>query len=76
MYAVADSAGIPETVSQDMLIAPFNDIEFVRSLFAQYGDDIAAIIVEPLQRLIPPVPGFLKALRKECTRHGAILIFD
>lgn len=74
--AVPDSAGIPESVREEMLIAPFNDIEFARSLIAEHGHDIAGIIVEPLQRIIPPEPGFLEALREECTRHGIVLIFD
>ena len=74
--AVPDSAGIPDSVRAGMLIAPFNDIDFVRSLITEHGADIAAIIVEPLQRIIPPAPGFLQALREECTRHGILLIFD
>jgi glutamate-1-semialdehyde 2,1-aminomutase len=74
--AVPDSAGIPEAVRAEMLIAPFNDIDFARSLIAEHGSNIAGIIVEPLQRLIPPAPGFLQALREECDRHGIVLIFD
>ncbi|WP_136658018.1 aminotransferase class III-fold pyridoxal phosphate-dependent enzyme [Nitratireductor sp. XY-223] len=74
--AVPDSAGIPASVRDAMLIAPFNDIDFVRSLIAEHEGEIAAIIVEPLQRIIPPQPGFLEALRDECTRHGIVLIFD
>ncbi len=74
--AVADSAGIPESVRAEMLIAPFNDIDFARSLIAEHGGEIAGIIVEPLQRLIPPAPGFLEALREECDKAGIVLIFD
>lgn len=74
--AVADSAGIPQSVRDEMLIAPFNDIEFARSLIAEHANEIAAIIVEPLQRIIPPAPGFLQALRDECDRHGIVLVFD
>jgi len=74
--AVPDSAGLPDSVRDEMLIAPYNDIAFARSLIAEHGKDIAAIIVEPLQRIIPPAPGFLQALREECTRHGIVLIFD
>jgi glutamate-1-semialdehyde 2,1-aminomutase len=74
--AVPDSAGIPEAVRAEMLIAPFNDAEFVRSLVAEHGGEIAAIIVEPLQRIIPPAPGFLEALREICTANGILLIFD
>ncbi len=74
--AVPDSAGIPETVRSEVLVAPFNDLDFVRSLLLEYGDQVAAIIVEPLQRLIPPEPGFLEGLRHECTKSGVLLIFD
>jgi len=74
--AVPDSAGIPDAVRDDMLIAPFNDIDYVRSLLAECGSQIAAIIVEPLQRIIPPLPGYLAALREECTKHGVLLVFD
>ena len=73
---VPDSAGIPQTVSDEMLIAPFNDEAFVESLVAEYADEIACIIVEPLQRLIPPAPGFLACLRKLCDKHGILLVFD
>lgn len=74
--AVPDSAGIPDAVRDDMLVAPYNDIAFFRSLIAERGHEIAAVIVEPLQRIIPPLPGFLEALREECTRNGMVLIFD
>ncbi|MEM7303368.1 MAG: aminotransferase class III-fold pyridoxal phosphate-dependent enzyme [Pseudomonadota bacterium] len=74
--AVPDSAGIPQGVRDEMLIAAFNDIEMVRSLLAEHGEEVAAIIVEPLQRVIPPAPGFLAALREECDKHGVVLIFD
>ncbi len=74
--AVPDSAGIPENVRENMLIAPFNDIDFARSLIDEHTNEIAAIIVEPLQRIIPPAPGFLEALREECTKRHILLIFD
>ena len=74
--AVPDSAGIPTGVRDEMLVAPFNDIEFARSLIAEHGHEIAGIIIEPLQRVIPPAPGFLQALREECDRYGIVLVFD
>ncbi|NKE45824.1 aminotransferase class III-fold pyridoxal phosphate-dependent enzyme [Roseomonas frigidaquae] len=73
---VPDSAGIPKSVADDVLVAPFNDLEAVTRLVEQQGEEIAGIIVEPLQRLIPPAPGFLKGLRDLCTKHGLVLIFD
>ncbi len=74
--AVPDSAGIPASVEAEVLIAPFNDVESVRSLMAEFGPEIAAIVVEPLQRIVPPEPGFLEALREEADKHGALLVFD
>lgn len=73
--AVPDSAGIPQGVADEMLIAPFNDLEAVASLLSEHNG-IAAIIVEPLQRIIPAQPGFLQGLRDLCDRHGVLLIFD
>jgi len=74
--AVPDTAGTPESVRDDMLIAPFNDAEFARQLIAEHAGEIACVIVEPLQRLIPPEPGFLEALRTETQKHGIVLVFD
>ncbi len=74
--AVPDSAGIPDSVRDDMVIAPFNDEETVTALLDEYGNDIAALIVEPLQRIIPAKPGFLAFLREQCTQRGIVLIFD
>ena len=74
--AVPDSAGIPKSVQDAMLIAPYNDAAFVSALMAEQADDIAAVIVEPLQRIVPPEPGFLEHLRSECSRYGVLLIFD
>ena len=73
--AVPDSAGIPASVRDEMLIAPFNDLAAVEALLAEH-DDIAAIIAEPLQRIIPPQPGFLAGLRALCDKHHVLLIFD
>lgn len=73
--AVPDSAGIPQGVADQMLIAPFNDLAAVETLLTEHSD-IAAIIVEPLQRIIPAQPGFLQGLRDLCTKHGTLLIFD
>lgn len=74
--ALPDSAGIPASVAADMLIAPFNDPDYIRSVLAEWGDQVAAIIVEPLQRIVPPEPGFLQCLRDEADKYGILLIFD
>ena len=58
------------------MIAHSSDPDYTRSLLAETGRQVAAIIVEPLQRIIPPEPGFLALLRAEADRHGILLIFD
>ena len=60
--AIPDSAGIPKSVADEMLIAAFNDIEMVESLIEEQKDELAGVIVEPFQRLIPPQPGFLQEI--------------
>ena len=76
---IPDSAGVPENVAEDTLTLEFNNAAQVESIFASTGDDIAAIIVEPVagnMGCVPPVPGFLQCLRDVCDRHGSLLIFD
>ena len=73
--AVPDSAGIPQSVADQMLIAPFNDLDAVAALIAE-NDDIAAIIVEPLQRIVPPEEVYLQGLRDLCDANDILLIFD
>ena len=74
--AAPDSPGIPRSVAGDMLVAPFNDPDMAASLIREHRDDLAGVIVEPFQRLIPPKPGFLQALRDVTTECGIPLIFD
>jgi len=74
--AVPDSAGIPDAVRAQMLVAPYNDLAYLEHLFLQYGSEVAAVIVEPLQRIIPPAAGYLQALRNLCDKYGSVLIFD
>ena len=74
--AVPDSAGITERSRDDMLIAPFNDTDFARQIISEYADELAGVILEPLQRLLPPNPGFLEVLRAETAAHDIPLIFD
>jgi glutamate-1-semialdehyde 2,1-aminomutase len=73
---IADSAGIPKSVRDEVLVAPFNDLETVASLVREHRSELAGIIVEPFQRLIPPRPGFLEGLRKLTEENGLLLIFD
>ena len=72
----ADSAGIPAAVQQQMVVAPYNDLATVESLIRENLKDLAGIIVEPFQRLIPPVPGFLEGLRQLCNEYELVLCFD
>ena len=76
---VPNSPGIPASLAEHTLTLNYNDIDHVRETFAARGDEIAAIIVEPVagnMNCIPPVPGFLEALREVCDEHGTVLIFD
>jgi glutamate-1-semialdehyde 2,1-aminomutase len=73
---VPDIGGIPKGVLESVLIAPVNDLTMTEDILARYGQEIAAVIVEPLQRAIPPQPGFLAGLRELTQRHGILLIFD
>jgi glutamate-1-semialdehyde 2,1-aminomutase len=73
---VPDSAGIPASVQSEMLVAPFNDIETAESLIREHHDELAGVIVEPFQRLLPPTPGFLEGLRKSTSAYAIPLIFD
>jgi len=74
--ATPDSAGIPQVLEGEVLIAPYNDLATVEALLAVHADALAAVIVEPFQRLIPPAPGFLPGLRAATQRHGIPLVFD
>jgi len=74
--AVPNSAGIPRAIAGTVLVAPFNDAETACALIDRHHDALAAVIVEPLQRTIPPAPGFLQALRDTTARRGIPLVFD
>jgi glutamate-1-semialdehyde 2,1-aminomutase len=76
---IADTAGVPKAFAETTIALPFNSIAAVEKVFAERGDTIAAVIVEPIvgnMGCVPPVAGFLEALRELTTRHGAVLIFD
>ena len=74
--AVPDSAGIPARARDEVLVAPFNDLAAAEALIHAHHDEIAGVIVEPLQRIIPPQPGFLEGLRRITAQYGIVLIFD
>ena len=73
---VPDSSGIPHAIEAEVLIAPYNDLATVEGIVATHADELAAVIIEPFQRLIPPQPGFLQGLREITRRHGILLVFD
>ena len=76
---IPDSAGVPAGCTQDTLSAIYNDLASVEALFAEYPKEIAAVIVEPVAAnmgVVPPKKGFLEGLRKFCSEHGSVLIFD
>ncbi|NJN82328.1 MAG: aspartate aminotransferase family protein [Caldilineaceae bacterium] len=75
-HATADSAGLPTSAGVDVLVSPFNSTGEAVELIAEHGDELAAVIVEPLQRCIRPRPGFFEALREETQKRGVLLIFD
>ena len=74
--ALSDSAGIPQRVADEVLVAPYNDLAAVEALVRAHHDELAAVIVEPLQRIIPPCQGFLEGLRRITAEYGIVLIFD
>jgi glutamate-1-semialdehyde 2,1-aminomutase len=76
---IADTAGVPESFAATTLALPFNSIEAVERAFRERGDKIAAVIVEPVvgnMGCVPPLPGYLEALRSLSAKYGALLIFD
>lgn len=76
---VAWGGGIPPELADSMIVLPWNDLALVEQVIAREGDEIAAIITEPVmcnQGCIEPVPGFLQGLRDLCDRHDIALIFD
>ena len=73
------SAGVPADIAQHTVVLDFNDSAQVRAMFDAHGGEIACVIVEPVagnMNLILPAPGFLETLREQCTKHGAVLVFD
>jgi glutamate-1-semialdehyde 2,1-aminomutase len=76
---VPTSPGVPAELAAHTVTLAYNDTAQLRAVFADIGPTVACAIVEPVagnMNCIPPAPGFLEALRDECTRHGALLVFD
>ena len=73
------SAGVPADVAAHTMVLDYNDLAAAEACFQRNGQDIAAVIVEPVagnMNMVKPAPGFLEGLRRLCTQHGAVLIFD
>ena len=73
---IPDTAGIPDVLRGEMLIAPFNDLDAVTAIVEEHHDSLAGVIIEAFQRAIRPKPGFLEGLRALTERHGLPLAFD
>ncbi|MBC2214840.1 glutamate-1-semialdehyde 2,1-aminomutase [Listeria welshimeri] len=74
-----DSPGVTKGLAADTITVPYNDVEGAKLAFEKYGEEIAAVIVEPVagnMGVVPPIEGFLEGLRDLTTRYGALLIFD
>ena len=78
-FGVPTSPGVPAALAEQTLTLQFNNLEQLEQLFEQVGEEIAAVIIEPVagnMNLITPKPGFLEGLRSVCDKYGSVLIFD
>src|SRR5438067_855016 len=76
---IADTQGVPQAIAETTIALPFNSLDAVEAAFKSRGDQIAAVIVEPVvgnMGCVPPLPGYLQGLRAITEQHGALLIFD
>jgi glutamate-1-semialdehyde 2,1-aminomutase len=76
---IPSTPGVPSAVTKDTVVCPYNDVDAVAEAVLRYGEGLAAIIVEPVagnMGVVPPVAGFLEALRELCDASGALLVFD
>lgn len=74
-----DSPGVPQSVAENTITVPYNDLESVKLAFERYGEELACVIVEPIagnMGVVPPLPGFLEGLREITKQYGSLLIFD
>jgi glutamate-1-semialdehyde 2,1-aminomutase len=78
-FGIPGSKGVPEALARLTISAPYNDPDRLQDIFKEVGEEIAAIIVEPVcgnMGVVPPAPGFLETLRETSNKYGALLIFD
>jgi glutamate-1-semialdehyde 2,1-aminomutase len=75
-HAAPDSVGVPAQTGDTVLVSPFNDAQRAVETIERHAHELAAVMVEPLQRVLLPEPGFLQAVREVTRKHGIVLIFD
>jgi glutamate-1-semialdehyde 2,1-aminomutase len=75
-HAAPDSVGVPAQTGDTVLVTPFNEPQRAVELIERHAAELAAVMVEPLQRVLLPEPGFLQAVREVTRKHGIVLIFD
>jgi glutamate-1-semialdehyde 2,1-aminomutase len=78
-FAIPSTPGVPSSVTADTIVCPYNDVDAVAEAVAHFGEGLAAIVVEPVagnMGVVPPLAGFLEALRRLCDASGALLVFD
>jgi glutamate-1-semialdehyde 2,1-aminomutase len=78
-FGLPASPGVPTATTSHTIVCPYNDVEAIAAAVAQYGEGLAAILVEPVagnMGVVPPVPGFLEVLRQLCDASGSLLVFD
>ncbi len=78
-FGIPDSAGVPAQFAETTLLAPYNDLAAVTDILTRHGNEVAAVIIEPIagnMGFVEPVAGFLQGLRDLCDKHGSLLIFD
>lgn len=78
-FGEPSSPGVPADLTQHTIVIEYNNPEAVKAVFAEYGDEIACVIVEPIagnMNCIPPQPGFLETIRECCDQHGSVFIID
>lgn len=75
-HAQPDSVGVPAQTGETVLVTPFNDATRAVEMIERHAHELAAVMVEPLQRVLQPEPGFLEAVREVTRKHGIVMIYD